>query len=146
MVDTLLDAGADPTAVDATGKGALVYAAARARVGIAERVLAAGIDVNATYGHGLTALMWAAGHANDAPEPEGVATVRFLIGAGAALDMVDDRGRTALMIAAERGHPAIVDELLSAGADPGLRDLAGDDAASLAATPAIAERLRAPSD
>jgi ankyrin repeat protein len=143
LVDALLEAGADPEAVDATGKGVLVYAAGRAHADIAERLLAAGVDVNAVYSHGLTALMWASGHANDAPEADGVGTVRLLLDRGAVLEATDDRGWTALMIAAERGHLAIVETLLAAGADPARRDLAGADAAALAATPEIAARVAA---
>jgi ankyrin repeat protein len=91
----------------------------------------------------LTALMWGAGHANDAPEADGLATVQLLLDRGAAVDRADDRGRTALMIAAERGHLGIVELLLAAGADPGRTDNAGADAAALAATPEITARIAA---
>ena len=61
--------------------------------------------------------MWAAGHTNDTPAADGLATVELLLGAGAPVAPADNRGRTALMIAAERDHPEIVARLLAAGAD-----------------------------
>jgi ankyrin repeat protein len=54
---------------------------------------------------------------------------------------MDDRGRTALMIAAERGHPAIVEYLLERGADPTLRDKQGKSVVDLAADPAVRDAL-----
>jgi ankyrin repeat protein len=85
--------------------------------------------------------MWAAGHANDAPEADGLATVEELIAAGAPIGPADDRGRTALMIAAERGHSKVVARLLAAGADPGVRDKAGLTASDLAANDAVRAAL-----
>jgi ankyrin repeat protein len=130
--------GADPTAADATGKTPLVYAAARGHAPIVRRLLDAGVPVDARHAHGLTALMWAAGHTNDVPEGDGLATVRLLLERGASLELADDRGRTALLIAAERGHLRIVELLLEAGADPRVRDRQGLGLAELAAEPAIA--------
>ena len=69
--------------------------------------------------------MWAAGHTDDAPVPEGLATVELLLEAGAPVAPADNRGKTALMIAAERNHPEIVTRLLAAGADPAVRDKEG---------------------
>ena len=60
--------------------------------------------------------MWAAGHANDVPEEEGRALVAMLADKGARLDDKDDRGKTAMMIAEESGHAAIVEELKKRGA------------------------------
>ncbi|MHA1527728.1 MAG: ankyrin repeat domain-containing protein, partial [Alphaproteobacteria bacterium] len=77
---------------------------------------------------------WAAGHSNDVPEAEGLATVEVLLAAGAPVGPADNRGRTALMIAAGRGHAAIVERLVAAGADPEARDNQGKTAADLAAT------------
>ena len=44
----------------------------------------------------------------------------------------DDKGRTALMLAVERGHSAVVAELVQAGADIGLKDRKGMTAVLLA--------------
>ena len=96
-------------------------------------LLDAGVDVNQTYAHDLTALMWAAGHANIVPAKTGLATVELLVARGARLDVVDDRGRSALMIAAERGHAEIAAWLVAHGADPGLADKEGKTALDLAA-------------
>jgi len=96
-------------------------------------LLEAGIDPARAYGNDLTALMWAAGHSNDVPEAEGLATVEALLAAGAPVGPADDRGRTALMIAAGRGHAAIAARLIVAGADRSARDKQGKTAADLAA-------------
>lgn len=123
ILDALLDAGADASVVDAHGKGALTYATGKGFDHIVERLLAhPDIDVNRVYGRGLTALMWAAGYSNDVPEKDGVATLERLLNAGADVTLVDDRGRTALLIAASRGHEQIVRRLLASGADPTLVD------------------------
>ncbi|WP_299361116.1 ankyrin repeat domain-containing protein [uncultured Paracoccus sp.] len=133
MLKPLLAAGADPRAVDSQGKGALVYAAGRAFPPIVTALLNAGVAADQIFGHDLTALMWVAGHANDAPQDDGVEVARMLVKAGVGIDRQDDRGRTALMIAAERGHAAMVGFLVEAGADPHLRDSDGLRAADLAA-------------
>jgi ankyrin repeat protein len=143
MVDLLLEHGAEPAEADGTGKGPILYAAARGFDAIVARLLDAGADPNQTFAHDLTALMWAAGHANDVPEPEGLATVQLLVRRGARLDPVDDRGRSAVMIAAERGHSLIVSWMVGAGADTGLEDNEGKTAADLAASPAALAALGA---
>ena len=134
MLEMLLEAGADPSAIDATGKGPLVYAAGRGYARMVKRLLEVGIDPARVYGNDLTALMWAAGHSNDVPEAEGLATVEALLAAGAPVGPADNRGRTALMIAAGRGHAAIAAHLIAAGADADARDNEGKTAADLAAT------------
>jgi len=132
IVKLLLKHGARPEEPDGTGKGPVIYAAAKGFTSIVNVLLDAGLDLNIAYDHSLTVLMWAAGHSNDVPPPEGLKTVEFIVQNGANLNAVDDRGRTALMIAAERDHPLIVKFLLENRADNSLRDKAGKSAFNLA--------------
>ncbi len=134
LVAALLARHADPRTPDRTGKPPIVYAAARASVPIVDRLLATGIDVNARYANQLTVLMWVAGYADGAREADGIALVGDLLARGARVDDADNRGRTALMIAAERGHAAVAKLLLAHGADAARRDKAGKTAADLAAS------------
>jgi ankyrin repeat protein len=83
--------------------------------------------------------MWAAGSPDQTPSERAIATVKLLITRGAKLDFVDDRGRSALMIAAALNRFETARALIAAGADPTLRDKAGKSAADLATT----EEMRA---
>jgi ankyrin repeat protein len=137
IVDLLLNSGANSRHIDRTGKNAVIYAVARGFSDIAERLITTGIDVNARYGNELTALMWAAGHSNDVPQDEGLATIAMLLDKGARSNDQDNRGRTALMIAAELGHRNAVELLLARGADARLTDKDGKSARDLAASEEI---------
>jgi uncharacterized protein len=103
-VELLLQHRADANALDDDGKSAIVYAAGRAYAPIVELLIAGGVDVNRRYAHGLTALMWAAGHDASAGVDDVEATLKVLIDHGAAVDLKDDRGKTAADIARELGH------------------------------------------
>jgi len=59
--------------------------------------------------------------------------MRELLARGASVDAVDDRGRTALMIAAEDGEATAVRLLLESGARSDLVDGGGQSACALAA-------------
>lgn len=144
LLRLLLKAGADPRVRDATGKAPLVYAAGKGFTQIVEDLLAAGAPVDGRDDHDLTALMWAAGHSNDVPATEGLATVTLLLERGARLNLTDDRGRGALMIAAARGHEEIVGYLLARGADSEKRDKAGKTAFDLAVNEAARQALARP--
>ena len=109
-----------------------------------EKLLDAGVDPNARYRGDLTALMWAAGHADNAPLDGGLRTVKLLLARGAKVDFVDDRGRSALMIAAGLGHAEIVKTLIEAGADRTMRDKGGKNAADLATSSEIRTMLAPP--
>jgi uncharacterized protein len=143
LVALLLQHGADAKAGDRTGKAPIVYAAARASVPVVQRLLATGIDVNARYENDLTILMWAAGHTDDAKPEDGVTLVTDLLARGAHVDDEDNRGRTALLIAAERGHTEIVRILLAHGADRTHRDKDGKSAADLTANTELRQTLAA---
>jgi ankyrin repeat protein len=143
IVEGLLARGARPDALDSTGKAPVVYAAARGFAGVVQRLLDAGVEATARYGHGLTALMWAAGHEDGVGSRAAIAVVDLLIMRGALLDAADDRGRTALMIAAERGDAQVVTALLRHGSDPAAKDGDGRTARDLAANDAVRAALGA---
>ncbi|MEI9925113.1 MAG: ankyrin repeat domain-containing protein [Bradyrhizobium sp.] len=144
IVEALLAHGADERTPDETGKPPIIYAAAGARLDVLKRLLARNIDVNARYSNDLTALMWAAGPDDKAPEAQAVQVISYLLDAGAHIDDRDDRGRTALMIAAEGGHEEIADLLVARGADASLKDKAGKRAADLTRLTSLREKLTRP--
>jgi ankyrin repeat protein len=141
IVEALLARGAADREPDQTGKTPIVYAAAAARLDVVMRLLSRRIDVNTRYPNELTLLMWACGPDEATPEAEAVKVVQRLLEAGASVDDRDDRGRTALMIAAEGGRSGIVDVLLARGADRSLKDKAGKRAGDLTVLTALRERL-----
>jgi uncharacterized protein len=141
IVQFLIEKGADLNEIDATQKGALVYAAGRGFTPVARLLLDHGVDVNAHYGHNLTALMWAAGHSSEAGTKDIAEVMTLLIERGALIDERDDRGRTALMIAAELDHEAAVDLLLAHGADKSLKDNQGKTAGDLTSLTALRDKL-----
>ena len=144
IVEALLAHGADERTPDATGKPPIVYAAAGARLDIVKRLLARNIDLNARYSNNLTLLMWASGPDEKATEAQAIKVVSYLLDAGAHIDDRDDRGRTALMIAAEGGRAEIANLLLARGADPSLKDKAGKRAADLTVLSSLRDRLTSP--
>ncbi len=141
IVAALLARGADERLPDATGKPPIVYAAAAGRLDVVKRLLARSIDVNARYRNDLTLLMWASGADEKVADAEAVKVVTHLLDGGAHIDDRDDRGRTALMIAAEGGRADVAALLLARGADPSLRDKAGKRAADLTVLTSLRERL-----
>ena len=118
--------------------GPLPDALARGDLAEARRLLDGGVDPNATYVDGYTALMMTA-------SADSRQAVTLLLNAGADPDQTTPGGKTALMIAASHGHLAVVEALLQAGADPALRDREGADALEMAGDAGhdeVVERLR----
>lgn len=113
MVKLLLDSGAN-TETAAGGKTPLSLAAIKQDEQIARILLTGGANIEAKCPNDWTPLYQAArdGH---------VEMVRILIEHGAELNS-RSAGFTALMIAAENGERAVVDELLKAGANPNIRE------------------------
>ena len=141
IVEQLLSRNADPNIADLTGKTAMTYAAVRGFAEVVRRLLDAGVDAKRRYGGDLTALMWAAGYEDGVGVSAATSVVDLLLEAGAQLDAVDDRGRTALMIAADLGHAELADMLVKRGADRNLRDKAGKTALDLAANGSVRDML-----
>jgi ankyrin repeat protein len=141
IVALLLAHGADGHAADDTGKPPLIYAAASGRLDIVKQLLGQNSDLNARYANNLTLLMWASGPDENVPETQAIEVVSYLLDAGAHIDDRDNRGRTALMIAAEGGHAEIADLLLKRGADPSLKDKAGKRAADLTVLTSLRQHL-----
>lgn len=141
IVELLLSRGANADQLDATGKTPIVYASAHGFVLVVRRLLDAGVNAKARYGNDLTALMWAAGHDDGVGAGAAVDVTELLIERGAAVDASDNRGRTAVMIAAERGDAAVVARLVTHGAALVLRDKAGRTACDLVASEAVREAL-----
>ena len=111
----LLDAGADPAAVDEAGETPLMHAAHLGHVAAVEVLIAAGADVNAKSPQGWTALAKAA--YNGETERGYVEVIEALHQAGANLDERIFFGITPLMLAAGGGDAAVVEWLINAGAD-----------------------------
>jgi ankyrin repeat protein len=108
----LLDQGADPNGVDRDGYTPLMESLSVGNTSMAEYLISRGADVNARGGFDRTALMSAFG--SDA--------TGFLIQHHASLDLVDDAGVTALMLAGCSSSPEKISVLLKAGADVTVRD------------------------
>jgi uncharacterized protein len=143
IIELLMEKGADPKTTDSTGKTAMVYAAGRGFSPVVRLLLDHGVDVNARYGNDLTALMWAAGHSDEAGVQDVVAVMTMLLDGGAHIDDADNRGRTALMIAAELNHAEAVDLLIARGADKTLKDKEGKRASDLTTLTALRDKLAA---
>ena len=76
--------------------------------------------------------MWAAGYGH-------VDAIEALLASGARVDLRDNRGMTALMMASAQGHLAAVRKLLESGADKSLKDRSGKTARDHAAAGGHAE-------
>jgi ankyrin repeat protein len=112
MTILLLRAGADVNAADDHGVTALERASENASLSMAALLLGAGADPNAAQASGLTPLMTASRTGN-------VELVDALLAAGAGVNSVTVEVRsTPLMWAVSEPHPAIIETLLGAGADP----------------------------
>ncbi|CAD7700374.1 unnamed protein product [Ostreobium quekettii] len=136
VANLLLDAGADPHAVDDKGCNALMYAAGSGELEMVLKLLLLGVDCTRLDMNQWTSLHWAATSGN-------VNVVSKLIQAGVPVDTVDNRGRLPLHWSAEQGHlgpvTAILKVMLDKKVDVHQTDNEGATAVQLAARHGHAE-------
>ena len=90
------------------------------------RLLSDGLQPNAVYGDGTSALHWASYH-------ESIDSARRLLASGAEVNSTTDLGVTPLWLAAQNGNAAMVQILLQAGADPNIALYSGETVVMTAA-------------
>jgi uncharacterized protein len=115
LTQRLIRAGAKVTVKNAFGSTPMAEAAILGRADLLEALLKAGADVESPNADGQTALMVVA-------RTGGVDAARLLVKYGAKVNAVEQwRGQTALMWAVAQKQPAMVAELVKAGADVNAR-------------------------
>ncbi|WP_416897456.1 MAG: ankyrin repeat domain-containing protein [Minwuia sp.] len=120
-MENLLRSGADPNAIDASGRDAIIAAAWRGREMVVELLIEKGVDIDTIDLEGRTPLTWASINGYEA-------IVEDLLNEGADPDTRDDAGLTPLMRAAWNGHDDVVRALLASGASPDITDGEGKTA------------------
>jgi ankyrin repeat protein len=159
------------TAVSADSPSAVADAAMRGDAATVRALVQKGGDVNAAQGDGMTALHWAAGHADAdlvgtllyaganvrattrlggyaaihlASQAGSAAVIRALVAAGASVGSPTSTGATPLMLAAAAGQLDAVNALLDLKADPNASEKAhGETALMFAAALDRADVARA---
>ncbi|MDF1721707.1 MAG: ankyrin repeat domain-containing protein [Minwuia sp.] len=121
QIEVLLRSGADPNAIDAAGRDAIIAASWRGKEMVVEFLIERGVDIDTRDFEGRTPLAWAAinGYASITED---------LLSQQADPDATDGSGVTPLMRAAWNGHEDVVKTLLEMGASPDLRDAEGKTA------------------
>jgi ankyrin repeat protein len=118
VIDTLLQSGAKPNAVDVDGRTALSYAALSGKSESVQTLVAKGADMDLVDKNGRSALLYAVQHGHSV-------SVQTLVGKGANINLVDKDGQSALSYAAQHGHSVSVQTLVGKGANMDLVDKDG---------------------
>lgn len=141
LIPLLVENGADVDAYEARGFTPLILAAYNGQAEAVEALIKAGADpCKPDLNQGNTAQMGVAFKGDDR-------IAARLLKEKCNVDARNKAGQTALMMAALFGRTGQVDMLLAAGADPGVTDLSGRSAASVAqqqGNEALASRLSSP--
>jgi len=122
IVQIMITAGADVNAQNNNNRTALIWAAIGGHTLSAKILIAAGAVIDSKDYTGATALAWAAyyGHAD---------VVLLLIAANTDVNVTDNNGATPLILTMEdQGHLITVQILVTAGANPDLRNIKGQTA------------------
>eukprot|EP00903_Cladosiphon_okamuranus_P012921 g12064.t1 len=122
IADLLLDAGAEPDAIDCDGNTSLMTAAATGGAALCKLLLERGANTRATNLFGSSALFLAATGGNPA---DNSACVRVLLDAGSDPNQTRPDGTTALHMSAKRGHSEVLENLLEHGAQVDAVELSG---------------------
>ncbi|WP_103666799.1 ankyrin repeat domain-containing protein [Pseudanabaena sp. BC1403] len=126
-VQKLLASGADPNIITECGKSPLMLAAMYGHKNVISALLKAGTDPNLAgdeeFDEGMTALMYIASSFFASNRAE---VIKFLVEHGANVDLQNDKGKTALMVAGE--NTDAVKALIEMGANLDLRDNEGNTA------------------
>ena len=118
-VSLFLDAGFDPSLVDAKGIPLLSLAVRAQFPRVAALLIDAGADINRLSGdRGYSPLM-------DAVQKGDIAMVKLLLDKGSLIDLRSKDGQTALILCAGRGDTDMSEILVSYGADFTLKDNLG---------------------
>jgi ankyrin repeat protein len=118
VVEVLLEGGVDPDQADRSGQTALIKAAGGGHALAVASLLRLGASPDLPDRDDWAPLAHAAAHSSTGS----MGTIRDLVRAGANVDRrIGKDGKTALMIAAEKGNELAVDELIRSGASLDLR-------------------------
>ncbi|XP_027202574.2 palmitoyltransferase ZDHHC17-like [Dermatophagoides pteronyssinus] len=120
MIVLLMKYGSDPSLLDGDGYNALHLAAQFGHTSIVAYFIAKGQDIDAPDTNGMTPLMWSS-FRNNSIDP-----TQLLITLGANLSLTDRNRNTALHRAVLARNPIAVSLLLKHGANPNLKNIAGD--------------------
>ena len=119
VCQVLIDAGADIETKDDMGHSPLHWSCCSGALDVVKMLVESGAGVCATAKEGSTRLRLAAGSGH-------TETVRYLVGLNKVdVNHKDTDGYTALLHAAEEGHPDVVEVLIDAGADIEVKDKHG---------------------
>ena len=133
---TLLVVAAGTGLPASSAESPVADAAMRADWAAVRALLEKGADVNAAQGDGMTALHWAARQGE-------LETTQMLLHAGANLGATTRLGGyTALLLASQIGHAAVIGSLLEAGADPDSATSNGATALMLASASGRADAVK----
>ena len=123
IIRLLVEKGADINVYDSSGKTPLIAAVESGSETDAAFLISNGADVNRKSSRGSAPLFSAL-----TDSPKHLKLISLLSAKGANLNIKDNSGRTALMIACEQGYRRTAEMLIKNGADSKIKDFSGKNA------------------